>query len=101
VGSAKTSLYFAPLSYYRLTAPVIPLPETLNDETARVFLPFLKESEQKHERFLAIGHSYSYKTLDWIIENASGAYTVRTLGVYDEVKVLEFVPRDSPANRER
>ena len=98
--SPKTDRLFPQLSYYKLTAPVVPLPETLNDETRRVFLPFLREAEQKHERFLAVGADqplYSSAELDWIAQTAADKFSVRTVGIYDEVKVLEFVPRDGPA----
>jgi hypothetical protein len=76
------------------------LPEGLNNETKRVFLPFLREAEQKHERFLAVGadqQHYSSAELDWIAQTAQGEFFVRTVGVYDHVRVLEFVPRDGPA----
>lgn len=98
--SPKTDRLFPQLSYYKLTAPVVPLPETLNDETRRVFLPFLREAEQKHERFLAVGADqplYSSAELDWIAQTAADKFSVRTVGIYDEVKVLEFVPREGLA----
>ena len=96
--SAKESKLLAPLSYYNLSAPVIPLPMALNDEAMRVGSSFLQEAAQKHERFLAMAQHSSYKTLDWLTQNATATYSVRKIGVFDEIEVLEFVPRTSPAH---
>jgi len=84
---------FAPLSYYKLSVPVVDLPRALNGEAIRVGSNFLREATQKHERFLALAYLPSYKTLDWIEQNAAEAYSVRTIGVFDDIKVLEFTPR--------
>jgi len=91
--SAKESRYFTQLSYYKLSVPVVPLPRALNDEAKRVASSFLAQATQKHERFLAMGFKYSYKTLDWLKQQAAPDYTVNSLGTYDEVQVLEFQPR--------
>lgn len=91
--SAKSSAYFSPLSYYKLSVPVVPLPMTLNQETIRVGSQFLEVATQKRERFLALAHKPSYETLDWLAQSASGAYSVHGLGTYDGVKILEFIPR--------
>jgi hypothetical protein len=67
------------------------------------FLPFLQDAEQKHERFLAVGYngqSYSLAELDWIARTAAETYSVRTVGIYDDVKVLEFLPRSGVLPRE-
>lgn len=101
IGDAKTSKLFAPLSYYKLTAPVVPLPEGFNQETVRVFSPFLKDAEQRHQRFLVVGHSYSYKTLDWIVQSSSDEYIAHCLGVFDGIKVLEFLPRSDIASHKK
>jgi hypothetical protein len=58
---------------------------------------FLQQAAQKQERFLAMGYKYSYKTLDWLAQQAAGRYSVHALGVYDGVKVLEFAPREPAA----
>jgi hypothetical protein len=88
------SPYFAPLSYYRLSVPVIPLPQLINDETIQVGSRFLKEAAQKHERFLVAADKLrSAGTLDWFTENAAATHSVRTLGDFHGMKVLEFVPR--------
>jgi hypothetical protein len=92
--SPKTSNFFAPLSYYRLTVPVVPLPRALNREAIQVASRFLQEAREKHERFLAMGSNGSYETLNWLTQQDSGAYKVKELGVFDRIKVLEFTPRD-------
>lgn len=92
VDSAKDSKLFAPLSYYKLSVPVVPLPDDFNGETVRVSSLFLHEAAQKHERFLALGYKSSYRTLDWLAQSAAATHSVRKLGVFDGVEVLEFVP---------
>jgi hypothetical protein len=90
---AKDSVLFMPLSYYKLSVPVVPLPRALNDEAKRVGSRFLQEAGQKHERFLALAFQPSYKTLDWLAQNAAATHSVRKLGVFDGIEVLEFAPR--------
>ena len=82
-----------PLIYYRLTVPVTPLPRSLNPEAMRAGSEFLQQQSQRHERFLALAFVESYGTLDWLRNQAAGTYDVTQLGVFDGVKVLEFVPR--------
>jgi len=93
VSSVKDSTYFAPLTYYKLSVPVVPLPRALNDEAKQVASQFLQEATQRQERFLAIAFEPSYKTLDWIADRAAPTYNVRALGIFDGVKVLQFTPR--------
>ena len=95
LGSAKESRYFAQLSYYKLSVPVVPLPRSLNAEAMRVGSQFLQQATQKHERFLAVAYGPSFPTLEWLTAQSASAFSVRELGVYDRVKVLEFVPRAS------
>ena len=96
--TVRDSQYFAPLGYYQLSVPVIPLPQLMNDETIQVGSRFLQEAAQRHERFLvaACGQD-SYKTLDWFTENAAATHSVRMLGVFDGIEVVAFVPRDRMA----
>jgi len=96
--SAKESKFFAPLSYYKLSVPVVPLPEDLNGEAIRVGSRFLKEAASKRERFLAVAYQTSYRTLDWLTQSAAATYTVRELGTFDDTKVLEFIPRTAARN---
>jgi hypothetical protein len=91
--SAKDSGLFAPLTYYKLSVPVVPLPRALNDEAIRVASGFLQEAAQRRERFLAVAFEPSYRTLEWVAYSASGTHYVRELGVFDGIKVLEFTPR--------
>jgi hypothetical protein len=96
-GSAKDSNYFTPLSYYRLSVPVVPLPFALNGEAMRAGSHFLQEAGKRHQRFFALAEHRSFGTLDWLTQSAAGTHTVRKLGVFDGVEVLEFVPRSAPA----
>lgn len=80
------------LSYYKLTVPVVPLPLSLNDQAMQVGSRFVQQAAQRHERFLAMAFETSYKTLDWLADNAGRTDYVHELGVFDGVKVLEFVP---------
>ena len=80
-----------PLSYYKLTVPVAPLPRALNEEAIRAGSVFLQQ--QAERRFLAMAFIESYGTLDWLAKAAGASHTVHELGVFDGVKVLEFVPR--------
>jgi hypothetical protein len=93
VDSAKDSAMFAQLSYYKLSVPVVPLPKQFNDEARRVGSLFLREAAQKHERFLALGYWPSYETLDWLAQSAAATHSVRKVGIFDGIEVLEFVPR--------
>jgi hypothetical protein len=99
IGAAvKDSAIFAPLSYYPLSVPVVALPRALNEDAVQEGSRFLREAAHRHERFLALGFEPSYRTLDWLTSNAEGTHRVRELGMFDRVKVLEFVPL-SPGGR--
>jgi hypothetical protein len=95
VGAAieKTGI-LPPLSYYKLTVAVAPLPRTLNEEAVRAGSVFLQQ--QAERRFLAMAFVESYGTLDWLAEAAGASHTVHELGVFDGVKVLEFIPGTPP-----
>jgi hypothetical protein len=93
VGHANDSNLFIPLSYYKVSVPVVPLPRALNDEAKRVVLEFLQDPSHQHQRFLAMGFAPSWPTLQWVSSAASGTYAVHVLGQFDEIAVLEFVPR--------
>jgi len=94
VDSAKESRLFTPLSYYRLSVPVVPMPRALNGEAMRVGSGFLQEAARKHERFLALAFRPSYGTLDWLSQSATATHSVRSLGEFDGIRVLEFMPRN-------
>jgi hypothetical protein len=93
VDAAQSSRLFAWLSYYKVSVPVVPLPQSLNDEAIRVGLRFLQQATQQHQRFLAVAYGTSDKTLDWLGQNAVAAYFVRKLGTFDGYEVWEFLPR--------
>jgi Dolichyl-phosphate-mannose-protein mannosyltransferase len=82
-----------PLSYYKITVPVVALPRALNAEAMRVSSQFLQQAAPQHERFLAAAFTESYPTLDWLSTQAAARYDIRRLGDFDGVKVLEFDPR--------
>lgn len=95
VGSAiKDSGQFAPLTYYKLSVPVVPLPRALNEDAIRIASSFLADAMQRRQRFLAIGYIGSFDTLRWLIESASQAYRIRQLdpGPPNGIVILEFTP---------
>jgi uncharacterized membrane protein len=94
--AVKDSAIFAPLSYYPLSVPVVGLPRGLNQAAIQAGSDFLQEAARKHERFLALANEPSYPTLDWLVTHVIGTYQVRELGTFDQVKVLEFIPRTQP-----
>ena len=101
VGPAiKDSAIFAPLSYYQLSVPVVPLPRALNDQAIQAGSLFLQQATKRNERFLALAFEPSYETLDWLASNAKRTHRVQELGIFDRVKVLEFIPR-TPAENSR
>jgi hypothetical protein len=94
VGAAvKDSGLFAPLTYYKLSVPVVGLPRALNDEAMLIVSSFLQEPARRRERFLALGSVASYETLRFIESIASRTHNERLLGTFDGVAVLEFTPR--------
>ena len=89
VGAAvKDSTLFAPLTYYKLSVPVVGLPRALNDETKRHGSEFLARVGRR--RFLALAYEPSWETLDWLSDETSDTHVVRELGTFGGVKVLEF-----------
>ena len=82
-----------PLSYYKLSVPVAPLPRALNDEAMRDGSQFLQQANRRHQRFLAMAFAQSFGTLNWLAKTAAPTNEVHELGQFDGVKVLEFVPR--------
>jgi hypothetical protein len=90
----KENIAFPQLSYYKLSAPLIPLPRALNGQAIRLGSQFLTHATRKHQRFLALADQPEFKTLDWLSQQASPNYNVHTLGVFDGyTKLLEFDPK--------
>jgi len=83
------------LSYYKLGDPVVPLPHSLNEQAMRLGSRFVEQEAYRHERFLAMAFAQSSRTLDWLARDAMGTDYVHELGVFDGIRVLEFVPRDA------
>jgi len=96
VGAAvKDSGFFTPLSYYKLSVPVVGLPRAFNDQAMRIGSEFVHEAGQRRERFLALGYRPSLETLRWLRKIASPTHEAHTLGQPDGILVLEFTPRAS------
>ena len=91
--AAKDSALFAPLSYYRLSVPVVGLPRALNTESVRIGSQFLRETTPRHRRFLAVASTNSLETLDWLKRNASDTFDCRSLMQTNEIVALEFTSR--------
>ena len=99
VGSAiKDSAIFAPLTYYPLSVPVVPLPRALNEAAIQAGAQFLQEAAKRRVHFLALAFEPSYETLDWLASNAEGTHRVHEVGIFDRVKILEFIPRTPAGN---
>jgi hypothetical protein len=94
VGTAvKDNALFAPLTYYKLSVPVVALPRAFNDEATQIISTFLQAPARRGQRFLALGFSPSYETLHFIESRASATHNERLLGTPDGIAVLEFTPR--------
>lgn len=93
-GAVADSILFAPLSYYRISAPTIPLPRLLNAEAKSRTARWLAQAEGERRRFLVLAYGYSVPTIDWIAYQAQATFAPNILGQFDGVWVVEFVPRN-------
>ncbi len=91
--------FYAPLSYYRPTSPVVPLPRAFNGAARDRVESFLRDAIPRKQRFVFIGYVPSWPTLDAIAAMTKDLYSHRTLGVYSGVAVVEFVPRADKAGK--
>jgi hypothetical protein len=89
---ASESVLYSPLSYYNVSAPVVPLPRTLNAEAERQAKQFLLKAAQEHTRFLVLVPWPSLRILDLIAYDSQSTHTYRVLGRFDEIWVVEFTP---------
>lgn len=89
---ASQSVLYAPLSYYQVSAPVVPLPRTLNAEAERQAAQFLLKAAPEHTRFLVLAPWPSLRIVDLLTYDSQATYTPRVLGKFDEIWVVEFVP---------
>jgi hypothetical protein len=93
-GPARESVLFAPLSYYKVRADVIPLPRALDERTQMIGGRFSLLATQEHKPFLALAYRPSYPTWQWLASQTSRTHEFRVLGDFDGIKVVEFDPRD-------
>ncbi len=87
---ASESVLYAPLSYYKVNARVVPLPRTLNAETERQVSHFLMGNEGT--RFLVLVPLQSRQILDLLVASTQGTHSYRVLGESENIFVVEFVP---------
>lgn len=78
--------------YYPIDAPVVLLPMSFNDEARRIAGRAAPAATQLHQRFLVVGSPNCYPTIDWLASSSRGEFTVRSLGDFDEIAVVEFQP---------
>jgi hypothetical protein len=89
----KDSALFTQLSYYIVSEPVVGLPRSVNDEAIRDSRKFLDSAQ--HSRFLALGFWPSYPVLQMLSDMAAPTHEVRLLGTFNDIRVLEFTPRQA------
>ena len=88
-----TSPAFAPIFYYKVHSPVVPLPRALNGVAEEQINKFLATATPARQRFFALGYKASEETLSWITERTKDSYVARNLGKTDGVTVMEYAPR--------
>jgi hypothetical protein len=89
---ASDNALLAQMSYYPLKASAVLLPGDLNDNTIRVASQSVQTAAQRGQRFLALAGPGSYSTLQWLAAYSSGVFAAHTIGEFDRVLVVEFVP---------
>jgi hypothetical protein len=94
--SPKLHSFFAPLTYYKISSPIIPLPQDFNNETIRVASDFLQNAARNHQRFLVATEIKSHPTVHWIEQATSETHTPRELGRYGVIEIVEFSPNSTP-----
>ena len=89
----EESVLYSPLSYYKVSAPVIPLPRSLNDEAQRQVKQFLLKAAMERSRFVVVApRGPSQAILDFTAYYSQNAYTSRVLGLFEDIWVVEFDP---------
>jgi len=91
---ASESVLFAPLSYYKVTVPVVPLPRGLTADAERIGAAAMANYQREHRRFLVLTFGPSYPTARWFSDRAQGRFSTRLLGTFQGVAVVEFRPLD-------
>lgn len=88
----EESVLYAPLSYYKVKAQIVPLPRTLNPEAERQVAQFLAEASKRQTRFLLLAPWASLPIANLIIKESQQSFGYRVLGRYDDIWMLEFDP---------
>jgi hypothetical protein len=90
---AKESFLYAPLSYYKVNAPVVPLPRTLNEEAELQAKRFIEGAAEKHTRFLVLAPAQSVPIANLLAYSSRTTHSAHVLGVFDnQIMVVEFAP---------
>ncbi len=84
------SVLYAPLSYYKVNARIVPLPRTLNAETKRQVSQFLTGNEGT--RFLLLAPYPSLPIVNLLAYDSQNTHSYRVLGRLDDIFVVEFTP---------
>lgn len=87
----KTSELFAPLSYYKVESPVIPLPKGLNAAAKEQVKRFLATAIPAGEDFFVVASGSSAGTVNWITATTADSYRMIPVGEFDHVAVVEYV----------
>lgn len=88
----KNTVYYAQLSYYPLSVPVVPLPRALNVEARDAGGAFIRQAKIRRQHFFALAGEPSYGTLEWLRQQAGTSFRVTEIGDFDGVRMLEFRP---------
>jgi hypothetical protein len=91
-GMKGENALLAQVSYYPLRGHLIFLPTDLTEEAMRIGRQVVLDAAQRHQRFLLVGPPTSYLTANWLAYYSQGTFTARTLGLFDEIMVVEFRP---------
>ena len=89
----SNSVFFAPLSYYKLSSTVVPLPRSFDEAAQAQLERFLQTASPSRQRFLLISHQSLDSIPRWMEVATAKTYSVKKLGTYDGVTVAEYDPR--------
>ena len=59
----------------------------------RIGTKFVFDAEKRHQRFILVGGLNSLETMQWLARYANPAFTVRVIGDFRDILVIEFQPR--------
>jgi len=85
----------APLSYYKVSSPVVGLPRSVTPLAQREIDQFLQQMTARRQRFLVVAYEPSWATIRYLVGVTDKTYTHHPIGVYDRVGLVEFSPRPS------